>query len=149
MSPEIQEILVNVHTTQTKPPNWYPYQAGDLKERRQAIKDDGMHAPWTKSLFQSQVFKHAPELARCLAFLFRHPAFSIHRRLSTEIKMPPEGQVEITIIGHDLGNEKGKGICRRPLESDMSFSGLSGIKVGALVTGSGLVSLELLLLSVP
>ena len=31
----------------------------------------------------------------------------------------------------------------------MSFSGLSGVKVGALVMGSGLVSLELLLLTVP
>ena len=30
----------------------------------------------------------------------------------------------------------------------MSFSGLSGAKVRALVTGSGLVSLELLLLTV-
>jgi hypothetical protein len=47
---------------------------------------------------------------RCLSFLFRHPVFSINGRLSTEIKMPPVGQVEMTVIGHDLGNKEGKEI---------------------------------------
>lgn len=42
LGPEIQAFLVNVHPTQAKSLNWHPYQAGDLKELRQAVKEDAI-----------------------------------------------------------------------------------------------------------
>ena len=46
---------VNINPSQNRPLNWYPLQASDLKELRQAVKEDGIHAPWTKSLLQSHI----------------------------------------------------------------------------------------------
>jgi hypothetical protein len=50
-----QEFPVNINPSQNKPFNWYPLQASDLKELRQAVKEDGIHAPWTKFLLQSHI----------------------------------------------------------------------------------------------
>ncbi|XP_076779871.1 uncharacterized protein LOC143438151 [Arvicanthis niloticus] len=50
-----QTFPVNIHPTRTKPLKWHPIQASDLKELRQAVKEDGIHAPWTKSLLQSHI----------------------------------------------------------------------------------------------
>ena len=51
----ISSHSLDIHTTWSKPLNCYTYQTGDLKELRQAIKEDDIHAPWTKSLLQSQI----------------------------------------------------------------------------------------------
>lgn len=39
--------------THNRPLAWYPFPASDLKELRQAVREDGIHAPWTKSILQS------------------------------------------------------------------------------------------------
>ena len=39
-----QTFPVNVNPSQNKPLSWYPLQASDLKELRQAVKEDGIHA---------------------------------------------------------------------------------------------------------
>ena len=50
-----QAYTVNINPNQNRPLNWYPLQASYLKELRQAVKEDGTHAPWTKSLLQSHI----------------------------------------------------------------------------------------------
>ena len=50
-----QAYPVNINPSQNRPLNWYPLQASDLKKLRQAVKEDGIHAPWTKSLLLSHI----------------------------------------------------------------------------------------------
>ena len=50
-----QAFPVNINPSRIKPLTQYPLQASDLKELRQEVKEDGIFAPWTKSLLQSHI----------------------------------------------------------------------------------------------
>jgi len=54
-SPSARASHVNINTSPTKSLNWYSLQASDLKECRLEVKEDGVHAPRTKSLLQSHI----------------------------------------------------------------------------------------------
>jgi hypothetical protein len=68
-----QAFPVNINPSRIKPLTQYPLQASDLKELRQEVKEDGIFAPWTKSLLQSHIANlnthpHPSRLERYLSF---------------------------------------------------------------------------------
>lgn len=49
---QLSAYPVNLVPNRQKPSSWYPYAVSDLKELKIAIREDGVHSPWTKSILQ-------------------------------------------------------------------------------------------------